>query len=270
MASNASDDCQTNTSTLSTARSDPTAPTNLQRASDHSLDGDTDASTTDFQPDDYADVDWKRLLGYHLPHLTSGRRRGATWKYGYDIEHGKTGKRYWLCRICHKQKAHTRHIYLDSGTANHSKHMQEEHSIGGDSTNRAKQGRSVFEQLQLQADKPEDQARINTLIQSLNSDRFTQLLMRWVVRDNIPFHKLESSLFRDLMGYANQAILTAGLLPTHSTMRELIIAEFNRHKEVVTALLRGAPGKIHLSFDLWTSRNYLSLLGKLSFRPLLY
>ena len=42
MASNASN----NTSTLSTARSDPTAPINLQRASDYSLDSNTDASTT--------------------------------------------------------------------------------------------------------------------------------------------------------------------------------------------------------------------------------
>jgi len=65
MASNAPDNYQINTSTLSTACSDPTALTNLQRALDHSLDGNTDASTTDFQLDEYADVNWKRLLGYH-------------------------------------------------------------------------------------------------------------------------------------------------------------------------------------------------------------
>lgn len=81
--------------------------------------------------------------------------------------------------------------------------MLNEHNIGDSATEKAKQGRSVFEQLQLQANKPEDQARINTIIQSLHPDRFTQLLMRWVIRDNIPFHKLESSIFHDLMGYAN-------------------------------------------------------------------
>ena len=52
------------------------------------------------------------------------------------------------------------------------------------------------------------------------------------------------------MGYANQAILTAGLLPTRRVIRELIITKFNRYKEVVTALLQGAPGKIYLSFNL--------------------
>jgi len=76
IASNASDDGQTNTSILSTARSDPTAPTDLQRVSDHSLDGNANASTTDSQQEEYKGIKWKRLLGYHIPHLTAGRRRG--------------------------------------------------------------------------------------------------------------------------------------------------------------------------------------------------
>jgi len=56
--------------------------------------------------------------------------------------------------------------------------MQDEHNTSDTSIEKAKQGRSVFKQLQLQANKPEDQARINTIIQSVNVDHFTQLLMR--------------------------------------------------------------------------------------------
>jgi len=47
MASNALDDGQTNTLILSITRFNPTIPTDLQYASDYSLDGNTDASTTD-------------------------------------------------------------------------------------------------------------------------------------------------------------------------------------------------------------------------------
>ena len=140
MASNASDDGQINTLILSIARSDSTVPTDLQRASDYSLDGNTDASTTDSQPEDYIEVDWKRILGYYVPYLTAGRRRGPTWQYGYDIKHGKTGRRYWLCKICYKKKAYTRHIYLDSGTANHSKHMLEEYDISDGPKKKVKLG----------------------------------------------------------------------------------------------------------------------------------
>ena len=48
MASNALDDGQANTSALSTARSDPTVSTNLQRTSDYSVISNTDALTTEF------------------------------------------------------------------------------------------------------------------------------------------------------------------------------------------------------------------------------
>ena len=57
MASNALDNCQINTSTLFTAYSNPAVPINLQRASDYSLDGNTDVSITNFQLDDYVDID---------------------------------------------------------------------------------------------------------------------------------------------------------------------------------------------------------------------
>jgi hypothetical protein len=57
MASNVLDNGQTNTLILFIACSDPTAPTDLQYALDHSLDGNTDASTTDFQQEEYKGIE---------------------------------------------------------------------------------------------------------------------------------------------------------------------------------------------------------------------
>ena len=48
IASNVLNNSQTNTSILSIARSNPTIPTDLQRALDYSLDGNTNAFTTKF------------------------------------------------------------------------------------------------------------------------------------------------------------------------------------------------------------------------------
>ena len=76
MVFNTLDDSQTNTLILFIACSDPTAPTDLQYALDHSLDGNADASTTDFQQEEYKGIKWKRLLSYHIPHLTAGRCYG--------------------------------------------------------------------------------------------------------------------------------------------------------------------------------------------------
>ncbi|EKG08943.1 Ribonuclease H-like protein, partial [Macrophomina phaseolina MS6] len=56
-------------------------------------------------------------------------------------------------------------------------------------------------------------------------------------------------------------VASTGCLPSHLTIRKWLLGEFNRHKGVVTEVLHGAPGLIHLSFDGWSSRNRLSLLG---------
>ena len=108
MASNASDDGQTNTLILFTTHSNPTVPTYPQRASDYSLDGNTNASTTDFQLKKYANINWKYLLGYHVPHPTSGEPCGPTQKYGYDIKHGKIDMVDG--QLKHPQKEGTGHI----------------------------------------------------------------------------------------------------------------------------------------------------------------
>lgn len=189
-------------------------------------------------------------MGYHIPHTTSSCRTGDAWKHGYEIEHAKSGIRYWLCRICHQRKAHKTHLYVGIGTQNHAKHLFREHRIGEDPQQAVKRRRTVFERLRLQADLPEDQKRINTLVRSFDPNRFCRLLLQWIIHDNIAFRKIESDYFHQLLAYTNQAVITGGCLPNHSTVRSLIVAEFDRHKEAVVALICTSPGKIHLSFNL--------------------
>ena len=57
MAFNVLDDGQINTLILSIACSDPTAPTDLQYALNHSLDGNANASTTNFQQEEYKGIE---------------------------------------------------------------------------------------------------------------------------------------------------------------------------------------------------------------------
>ncbi|PNP55197.1 hypothetical protein FNYG_15548 [Fusarium nygamai] len=70
--------------------------------------------------------------------------------------------------------------------------------------------------------RPKDQAAMNAFIASFDPVRFQHLLVRWVACDNVPFNKLESPYFRELMGYANSAIIESGSLPTHTTIRDWI------------------------------------------------
>ena len=77
MASAPPEDYQLTTPALSTALSSLSAPSALQRASAYSLDVSADA-LSEFDADACAEIDWKRLLGYHIPNLPYWRRL-ETW-----------------------------------------------------------------------------------------------------------------------------------------------------------------------------------------------
>ncbi|KAM4066750.1 transposase-like protein [Hirsutella rhossiliensis] len=55
----------------------------------------------------------------------------------------------------------------------------------------------------LDSHRPKDQALMNAFIASFDPLHFQNLLIRWVACDNVPFHKLESPYFRELMDRIN-------------------------------------------------------------------
>ena len=154
-------------------------------------------------------------------------------------------------------------MYDAASTSQANSHMEDVHRINKDgpmSPQRKKQ-RTLFDLANLNPHRLKDQAVMNAFIASFDPLHFQRLLIRWVACDNVPFNKLESRYFRELMEYANSAIIESGSLPTHNTIREWIIRSFNGHKGVVTELLSRSLSKINVSFDAWSSRKFTSLLG---------
>jgi hypothetical protein len=211
----------------------------------------------------YDGIDWSRLPGYCMRKHGRRVRTGWVWEHGYDIEKAGSGRRSWLCKECHRKRATTTHIYDSASTSQANSHMESVHRINKDGQlpPKRKKQRTLFDMADLDSHRPKDQALMNAFIASFDPIHFQGLLIRWVACDNVPFNKLESRYFRDLMGYANGAIIESGSLPTHSTMREWIVRSFNRHKGVVTELLSCSLSRINISFDAWTSRRFTSLLG---------
>jgi len=60
---------------------------------------------------------------------------------------------------------------------------------------------------------------------------------------------------------AHEGLDQAGCLPTRNTIRDWIIRDWASYKSVIQGLLGLAQGKVNISFDLWSSRNILSLCG---------
>ncbi|KAG6990049.1 Zinc finger BED domain-containing protein RICESLEEPER 2 [Fusarium oxysporum f. sp. conglutinans] len=211
----------------------------------------------------YEGIDWNRLSGYCIRKQRRRPRTGWVWEHGFDIEKDGSGRRFWLCKDCHGKKATITHMYDAASTSQANGHMEDVHRINRDgpmSPQRKKQ-HTLFDMADLDCRRPKDQAVMNAFIASFDPVRFQHLLVRWVACDNVPFNKLESPYFRELMGYANSAIIESGSLPTHTTIRDWIVRSFNRHKGVVTEILGRSLGRINISFDAWSSRKFTSLLG---------
>lgn len=72
---------------------------------------------------------------------------------------------------------------------------------------------------------------------------------------------MESSYLQDMLLSLNPAVGKRGCLPNHSSVVDWIEQAYTSHLGIVTEKLHAAQSKIHLSFDLWSSRNLRALLG---------
>jgi hypothetical protein len=210
----------------------------------------------------YADINWGRLAGYIQPGQKM-EKRGWFWDHGYDIQKGTDTKaRCWLCRACHTTSPFRTIIFASRGVDNIKKHLLKCHHLDKDGRP-IKRQKHDFEILQLDARNHRDQTIMNYYNSTFNPDHWKKLLIRWVVRDQIPLRKIESEHFQALCRYANTLTSFTHCLPHHTTLRKMVITECHRHKGIVTELLRVAQSKIHMSFDLWTSRKLKCFAGKL-------
>ena len=102
---------------------------------------------------------------------------------------------------------------------------------------------------------------VNHFIWSFRPEDFKTKLIRWIVHDNVALDQVESKYFREMMLEANDSLEQAGCLPTHNTIREWIMKDWRGYKGFITEVLLSSNGLVNFSFDLWSSRNSLSLCG---------
>jgi hypothetical protein len=79
------------------------------------------------------------------------------------------------------------------------------------------------------------------------------------VYENVAFRKVDSDAFRELIAYLNPR--GGDAMPCGQSVKNWILQGYGLHKKMVIEHLRSSVSKIHISFDLWTSSNLLSLNG---------
>ena len=101
---------------------------------------------------------------------------------------------------------------------------------------------------------------MKSLVFARRLDRFKDMLVRWIVCCHIAFFQIENTYFRDLLFYLFPPL--AKLLPkAASTLRKWVKEAFEVRKERLKQDMREAHSNISISFDLWTSLNYLAILS---------
>jgi hypothetical protein len=106
----------------------------------------------------------------------------------------------------------------------------------------------------------DDEAAVNnTLAASFDKDQFKAFLYDYIIANNVPFEHLESPQFKRFIGYLNPRV--APVVPSSITASRTVAICYDKALGVVTETLASAITKINLSFDLWTSKNRLALLG---------
>jgi hypothetical protein len=99
----------------------------------------------------------------------------------------------------------------------------------------------------------------NSVADAFDQHHFHALLYEWIICNNISFKQLDSPQLRRLLSYLTDR--SNGLVPSSITVRPTVAILYTNAIGAVTESLHSAITNINFSFDLWTSKNKLALLG---------
>jgi len=199
----------------------------------------------------------KGELGWRVGHRKQVGGRGGVakiWGAGADLVYREFGKvkemRYWLCQACHTAGTHTMRFLEASGHKSIFGHLLSEHNLN--------------KKLEIAGTKP---APVNRLLVSMShhfNTRKQQLFVTaypdWVIMHNLSFRQATSketvAIFQLLRPGCHNLFYTSA-----TSLSRIIQDNFTQRQAEIMILLHSAVSKIHLSSDLWSSSNDLSLLG---------
>ena len=217
-------------------------------------------------------IDWSKacLQEFEPPKISHRKRAAWHWKYGFEAQEKKTGSKFWACNYCYRTNNTPKGfswMYKDGagskGIRSHlQKHGWDENGLIGE--RKQQQRETLLNSFRKQAGNSTHDSEIyHRLTTSFNKELFLRKLLRWIIHDDLPFDTVDSIRFRDMMLESNDSLADFGCLQTDETIKRSIMDNYKAYKGIVTEELKGAVGKIHITFDLWTSRNQLALCGVL-------
>lgn len=200
-------------------------------------------------------------------HLHNRRPRTSwVWLHGIPIVQCSSMETFWSCNHC--DAVNSVQLYSAATTSTARRHLKRKHLI--------KKIKGVDDDGEAEEDEDEDntQGKVDEMFgrpakrqKSTSSriteslyDRFRAALLAWIVNYQIAFIAIQNSFFRDLVDALCPSLVE--YVPCGNTIRTWIMQEYIMQKAKMKTRLKEDPlGKIHISFDLWTSPNSMALMA---------
>jgi hypothetical protein len=182
-------------------------------------------------------------------------KRGKTswiWKHGYRLENvlrPAEGPR-WMCHLCHADgnKVIT---YAITTTTHASRHLEKNHQLSEENRDPSRASSRTPSEAALESRGIQD---------SIDFPQFQKDVTDWITDMHISLSQFQFKRLRKIFISLNRSV--APHIPTSgNTIRNWIMAAFEKKRDEVKSQLALSRSEIHFSFDLWTSPNHLSIVG---------
>jgi hypothetical protein len=182
--------------------------------------------------------------------------QSVIWRYGADIEqlHENKRQRYWVCEKCHLERQYHTGTYIVSGYNSIKNHLSTVHKL-------------CFDENKQQVDSSKSQirggyatSRTTVTRMPFDTDAFQRAVLDWSIKQDLTYRQVTSQDTRDLLTF-DRPELNSALWESHTTLSAHIKQAYEDRFQDIGSILRSAKSRIHISCDVWTSTNGLSLLG---------
>ena len=202
-------------------------------------------------------VEW--LLIGHKANIRRGSEASAIWEHGdeyIDLARPDTSLT-WICNYCDSIVA----IRKNGASFNMFRHLKDKHGI------LLKRTRTIREEEDDNASvlsressaSQQTPSGFGALFVRCDVDKFRNLLLQWIIQQQVPHSAVEQQEFRDLLLYLQPSL--ERYLISRNTITNWVLNEYTKAQSTIKTLLARAQSRVHLSFDIWTSPSVMPILG---------
>jgi hypothetical protein len=195
----------------------------------------------------------------HQANFRRGIEQSRIWDHGDAyVALDSPDKPFWICDIC--DSAIT--IPPNQASSNMIRHLKKYHNIllkRTQSDREDEEGSEAVESIETPSIR-QTPPIFSALMARINVDKFRNLLVQWIVQQQIPYSAVEQAQFRELL-LELQPTLERYLVKSHNTISSWVDGEYKQAQAALKTQFNMALSRIHISFDIWTSPSALPILG---------